>query len=87
MDRMEVNKKNMYKIAEQLDTTGLFCPEPLFEVRNLSEKLEVGQVYKVLADDPAAEEDLKRWAKRTGTEIIEFKKEGDLLTFIFKKIK
>ena len=25
------------KIDKELDTTGLFCPEPLFEVRNLSE--------------------------------------------------
>ena len=84
---MEVNNKNLEEIGEQLDTTGLFCPEPLFEVRNFSEKLKVGQAYRVLADDPAAEEDLKRWAKRTNTEIIEFKKEGDLITFIFKKTK
>lgn len=84
---MEVSNKNLKEIVEQLDTTGLFCPEPLFEVRNFSEKLKVGQSYRVLADDPAAEEDLKRWAKRTSTEIIEFKKEGDLITFIFKKTK
>ncbi|MFX1259443.1 MAG: sulfurtransferase TusA family protein, partial [Promethearchaeota archaeon] len=71
----------------ELDTTGLFCPEPLFEVRNLSEKIEIGQCFKVLADDPAAEEDLQRWAKRTGTEILDFTKEGDILTFIFKKKK
>ena len=57
-----------------LDTRGLFCPEPLFEVRNLSETLEAGQCFKVFADDPAAEEDLKRWAKRTDIEILNFKK-------------
>ena len=84
---MNENEENLKNIVEQLDTTGLFCPEPLFEVRNFSENLKIGQTYKVLADDPAAEEDLKRWAKRTNTEILEFKKEGDLITFIFKKIK
>ncbi len=72
---------------EELDTRGLFCPEPLFEVRNLSETLEVGQCLKVLADDPAAEEDFKRWAKRTDTEIMKFIKEGDDLVFYFKKRK
>lgn len=71
----------------ELDTRGLFCPEPLFEVRNISESLEIGQSFKVLADDPAAEEDLHRWAKRTGTEILDFRKEGELLTFIFLKKK
>ncbi|TFG24482.1 MAG: sulfurtransferase TusA family protein [Promethearchaeota archaeon] len=74
-------------MEEELDTTGLFCPEPLFEVRNLSETLEIGQCFKVIADDPAAEEDLQRWAKRTETEILDFRKEDDILTFIFKKKK
>jgi TusA-related sulfurtransferase len=75
------------KIDEELDTRGLFCPEPLFEVRNLSENLSVGQCFKVIADDPAAEEDLKRWAKRTDTKVVEFSKDGDDLIFVFKKLK
>lgn len=75
------------KIDKELDTRGLFCPEPLFEVRNLSETLEMGQCFKVLADDPAAEEDLTRWAKRTETEILNFEKEGNDLIFYFKKKK
>ena len=80
-------EKNEFEIEEELDTTGLYCPEPLFEVRNLSETLEIGQCFKVIADDPAAEEDLQRWAKRTETEILDFRKEDDILTFIFKKRK
>lgn len=75
------------KIDEELDTRGLYCPEPLFEVRNLSETLSQGQYFKVKADDPAAEEDLKRWAKRTNTKVVEFSKDGDDLIFIFKKMK
>ncbi|MFX0145048.1 MAG: sulfurtransferase TusA family protein [Candidatus Hodarchaeota archaeon] len=75
------------EIKEILDTRGLFCPEPLFEVRNLSETLNVGQCFKVIADDPAAEEDLKRWAKRTDTKVVEFNKDGEDLIFIFKKMK
>jgi TusA-related sulfurtransferase len=51
------------------------------------DKLEVGQVLKVEADDPAAEEDIKRWAKRTGHEILEFEKEGTVLTFFIKRTK
>ena len=84
---MNENKNKDIEYDEELDTRGLFCPEPLFEVRNLSEKLEIGQCFKVIADDPAAEEDLKRWAKRTDTQLVEFKKEGEELTFVFKKTK
>ncbi|MFW9877591.1 MAG: sulfurtransferase TusA family protein [Candidatus Thorarchaeota archaeon] len=79
--------ENEIKYDKMLDTRGLYCPEPVFEVRNLSESLEVGQCFKVLADDPAAEEDLKRWAKRTDTELVEFFKDGNDLIFYFKKNK
>ncbi|TFG29661.1 MAG: sulfurtransferase TusA family protein [Promethearchaeota archaeon] len=82
-----MSEKKEIKIVKELDTTGLFCPEPLFEVRNLSETLEVGQCFKVVADDPAAEEDLQRWAKRTDTELLDFNNEDGLLTFVFKKKK
>jgi len=75
------------EVDEVLDARGLFCPEPLFEVRNLSETLEVGQCFKVLADDPAADEDLHRWAKRSETEILDFIKDGEDLIFYFKKNK
>jgi len=80
-------ESEVFKIDDELDTRGLYCPEPLFEVRNLSETLNVGQCFKVIADDPAAEEDLKRWAKRTDTKVVEFSKDGDDLIFIFKKMK
>ena len=84
---MTENENKALEYYSLLDTRGLFCPEPIFEVRNLSESLEVGQCFKVLADDPAAEEDLKRWAKRTGTKLVEFQKDGDDLIFYFQKVK
>jgi len=83
---MATEKKEM-QYDEELDTRGLFCPEPLFEVRTFSESLDIGQTFKVLADDPAAEEDLTRWAKRTGTELLDLVKDEDDLIFYFKKNK
>jgi TusA-related sulfurtransferase len=53
-----------------LDCIGLFCPEPLFQTREAMDKLNVGDVLEVLADDPAALEDLSRFAKRAGHEMI-----------------
>ena len=83
---MAAEKKEI-QYDEELDTRGLFCPEPIFEVRTFSESLDIGQIFKVLADDPAAEEDLKRWGKRTGTELLELVKDEDDLIFYFKKNK
>ena len=84
---MVKEEKKEVEVDQELDTRGLFCPEPLFEVRNLSETLDIGQCFKVIADDPAAEEDLKRWAKRTGNELLDFSKDGNDLVFYFKKKK
>lgn len=85
---MTENENKALEYDSLLDTRGLFCPEPIFEVRNLSESLEVGQCFKVLADDPAAEEDITRFAKRTGHKILEFEKNDDgTLRFIIEKTK
>ena len=71
--------------AETLDCVGLFCPEPLFQTREAMDGLEVGDVLEVLADDPAAEEDLTRFAKRAGHEVISIEDEGDFKRFFIRK--
>ena len=67
-----------------LDLRGLYCPEPIFRTAAEIGKMEKGEILEVLADDPAAEEDIKRWAKRTGQEILEFGKEGSELRFLIR---
>ncbi len=71
----------------ELDCVGLFCPMPIARTKEEIENLEVGQILKVEADDPAAEEDIKRWAKRVGHEVIRFEKSGDVLTFWIRRKK
>ncbi|MEE9150320.1 MAG: sulfurtransferase TusA family protein [Thermoplasmata archaeon] len=71
----------------ELDCLGLFCPIPIAKTKEAIEGIEVGQVLKIEADDPAAEEDITRWAKRTGHEILKFEKEGTILTFFIKRTK
>jgi len=75
------------KPRKTLDCIGLYCPQPLFQTREQIDSIEVGEILEVVADDPAAEEDLKRFAKRTGHEIVKFEKNGDTLRFWIKKIK
>lgn len=71
----------------ELDCVGLYCPMPIAMTKEEIDKIDVGQVLKVTADDPAAEEDIHRWAHRTGHTIIKFEKEGTILTFFIKKAK
>jgi tRNA 2-thiouridine synthesizing protein A len=75
------------KPKKTLDCVGLYCPEPLFQTREQIDSIDVGDVLEVLADDPAAEEDLKRFAKRTGNELLAFENKDGSLRFLIKKMK
>jgi tRNA 2-thiouridine synthesizing protein A len=69
----------------ELDCVGLYCPVPIARTKQEIDKLETGQVLKIEADDPAAEEDIKSWARRTGHEIVKLVKEGTIVTFFIRK--
>lgn len=70
------------KQGERLDSD--FLGE---QTRENIDRIEVGEILEVLADDPAAEEDIKRFVKRTGHQIINFEKKDDSMRFLIKKTK
>jgi len=73
--------------ALTLDCIGLYCPEPLFQTRESIDSIEVGEVLEVFADDPAAEEDLTRFAKRAGHEVVAVENDGGQLHIRIKRLK
>ncbi|MCK4537717.1 MAG: sulfurtransferase TusA family protein [Candidatus Krumholzibacteria bacterium] len=76
---------NKIRCDAELDCVGLYCPIPVASTREEIDELEEGQVLKVMADDPAAEEDITRWAKRTGNDLLSLEKEGAVMTFLIRK--
>jgi len=71
---------------ESLDCVGLFCPQPLFQTREAIDGLKPGEILEMLSDDPAAEEDIKRFAKRTGNILLSFERlEDGVQRFLIKK--
>jgi tRNA 2-thiouridine synthesizing protein A len=72
---------------KKLDATGLFCPEPVFRTKIEIERLQVGEIITVSADDPAAEDDISRWVTRNGHELLDMSKNGETITFKIKKVK
>ncbi|RJS90237.1 sulfurtransferase TusA family protein [Candidatus Bathyarchaeota archaeon] len=69
----------------RLDCIGLYCPEPVFRTRIELDRMRPGEVLEVVADDPSAEEDIPRLARRLGHELLEVRREGDRLTFLIRK--
>jgi len=72
---------------QTLDCIGLYCPMPILRTRQEMDKLAIGEILEVWADDPAAEEDLKAWAKRTGQKILEIEKTDEGMRFLILKEK
>lgn len=73
--------------AQTLDCIGLYCPEPLFQTREAIDAIGIGEVLEVYADDPAAEEDLTRFAKRAGHEVVGIDHDGDQLHIRIRRLK
>jgi TusA-related sulfurtransferase len=60
---------------------------PVLNTRQEMDKLAIGETLEVLADDPAAEEDLKAWAKRAGQKMLEIEKTDEGMRFLIQKEK
>ena len=78
---------NEIKPDRILDTLGLYCPEPVFRTRQELDKLNVGQILELIADDPAAEADISSLVKNIGQELLEIIKDREEIHFFIKKIK
>lgn len=73
-------------VTRTLDCLGLYCPEPLFQTREAIDAIEVGEVLEVLSDDPAAEEDLSRFAKRAGHEVVSVENDSGQLRILMRRL-
>ncbi len=70
-----------------LDCIGLYCPTPILNTRQEMDTLAIGEILEVLADDPAAEPDLKAWAKRAGQKLLGIEKDSEGMHFLIQKVK
>ena len=80
----------MIEISESgkiLDARGLFCPSPVQKTNIELSKMQIGEILTVLADDPAAEDDIANWARRLGHEVVKIEKNGNEIRFEIKKVK
>ena len=54
----------------ELDCLGRRCPVPIIELAKAIRTVEVGDVVRVLADDPAAANDIAAWCRMKGHELV-----------------
>ena len=75
------------EIDNLLDARGLFCPMPTVRAREEIDKMELGQTLQIIADDPAAEEDIPRFIKRIRHTLLKKWVDGNDFYFIVRKEK
>lgn len=77
----------MVKPDRTLDCLGLYCPEPVFRTRMELGDIGIGEILEVLADDPAAEADIRSLVKHLEQEIVNVSKDGNTVRILIKKVK
>ena len=70
-----------------LDCVGLYCPEPVFKTRLELDELKIGEVLEVLADDPAAESDIRSLVKNLEQELVSVNKDGNAVRILIRKVR
>ncbi|WP_282091647.1 sulfurtransferase TusA family protein [Epibacterium ulvae] len=53
-----------------LDTIGLLCPLPVLKARKQLKSMQIGEVLRMLADDPAAIIDVPHFCAEAGHEYL-----------------
>lgn len=54
----------------EVDSRGRRCPLPIIDLAKRMPSVEVGAVIRVLADDPAAANDIPAWCRMKGHEYL-----------------
>ena len=77
----------LFNSDKQIDCTGLFCPMPIVKTREAMTGMRVGQVLEMLADDPAADPDMRTWTRNTGHELLDVTRSGAVYRFVVRKTR
>ena len=75
------------KAKKVVDAVGLYCPEPVFMLRKALDEVDMGHLIDFMADDPGAEEDVKRLTTRRGDRILKLEKDGKVIRLQIEKVK
>jgi len=67
-----------------VDARGMSCPGPITKLVKAYRVANNGDLIEVLATDPGFIPDVKAWVEKTGNELVELKKEGEVIRAVIK---
>jgi tRNA 2-thiouridine synthesizing protein A len=73
-------------MADQvLDTKGLNCPLPILRAKKALKDVPVGGTLQVLATDPGAVKDFEAFCRTTGNQLLDWKEDNKVFSFMIKR--
>ena len=70
---------------QELDTRGLMCPLPIIKTKTAIDRLQPGEVLKVLSTDAGSVRDMEAFAKHTRNALLESLVDGEEFVYYLRK--
>ena len=75
----------MSNFDQELDASGLNCPLPILRAKKTLQKMESGQVLRIVATDPGSVKDFDAFARQTGNALLDSGEEEGKFVFLMRK--
>ena len=72
-------------VDETLDCSGLLCPLPVYKAAIVLNRLEPGQVLRLITTDPGALEDIPAMARQRGDNLVDKSQGSGQQTFLIER--
>ena len=72
-------------VTETLDCTGLLCPLPVYKAAIVLNRLNDGDVLRLVTTDPGALEDIPALARQRGDTLLSMTEDESTQTFLLRK--
>ena len=70
----------------ELDCRKLLCPMPIYKTSRAMSGMAAGQVVRVLCTDPGSLRDFPAFARQSGHELVDTRREEDVHVFYVRKV-
>ena len=82
----ELAKQDASHISQQeLDASGLYCPEPVMLLHNKIRDMEAGELLRLIATDPSTSRDIPKFCLYLGHELLESAQRGGKYLYLIRK--
>lgn len=75
---------NSLEYDVELDTSGLYCPEPIMLMHNRVRDMQSGNVLKIIATDPATTRDVPKFCSFLGHELLDQQVNDDIYLYFIR---